>query len=46
MQQHSGEHIVSGIINREYGYENVGFHINEVETTFDFDGFNLGTIEN
>ncbi|NLJ94880.1 MAG: alanyl-tRNA editing protein [Clostridiaceae bacterium] len=38
MQQHSGEHIVSGIINREYGYENVGFHINEVETTFDFDG--------
>lgn len=38
MQQHSGEHIISGIVNRKYGYKNVGFHINEEETTFDFDG--------
>lgn len=38
MQQHSGEHILSGIVNRKYGYHNVGFHINEEKTTFDFDG--------
>ncbi|NLM19681.1 MAG: alanyl-tRNA editing protein [Clostridiaceae bacterium] len=38
MQQHSGEHIFSGIVNREYGYTNVGFNINSTEMTFDFDG--------
>ncbi len=38
MQQHSGEHIISGIVNRKYSYNNVGFHINEELTTFDFDG--------
>ena len=27
MQQHTGEHIVSGIIHRRYGYHNVGFHM-------------------
>ena len=27
MQQHTGEHIVSGIVHRRYGYQNVGFHI-------------------
>ena len=38
MQQHSGEHIVSGIINRRYGYHNVGFHMGNVSITIDFDG--------
>ncbi|HHU53660.1 MAG TPA: alanyl-tRNA editing protein [Clostridiaceae bacterium] len=38
MQQHSGEHIFSGIVNREYKYTNVGFNINATEMTFDFDG--------
>ncbi len=38
MQQHSGEHIVSGLINKRFGYNNVGFHIAETYTTFDFDG--------
>ena len=38
MQQHSGEHIVSGIINSKYGYNNVGFHLNEDYMTCDFDG--------
>lgn len=38
MQQHSGEHIISGIVNRDFGYNNVGFNINNRETTFDFDG--------
>ena len=27
MQQHSGEHIVSGILNRRYGCHNTGFHM-------------------
>ena len=38
MQQHTGEHIVSGIIHRRYGYHNVGFHMGAVLTTIDFDG--------
>lgn len=38
MQQHSGEHIVSGIINRRWGYHNVGFHMGAQSTTIDFDG--------
>lgn len=38
MQQHSGEHIVSGIIHRRWGYHNVGFHMGSDVTTIDFDG--------
>ena len=38
MQQHTGEHIVSGIINRRYGYHNVGFHMGSEMTEIDFDG--------
>ena len=38
MQQHSGEHIVSGIINRRYGYHNTGFHMSSDIITIDFDG--------
>ncbi len=38
MQQHTGEHIVSGIIHRRYGYHNVGFHIGADMVTIDFDG--------
>ena len=38
MQQHSGEHIVSGIINRRWGYHNVGFHMGSDIITIDFDG--------
>lgn len=38
MQQHSGEHIVSGIIHKRYGYHNVGFHIGADMVTVDFDG--------
>ncbi len=37
MQQHSAEHIVSGIANRLYGCENVGFHLSEDIVTLDFD---------
>lgn len=38
MQQHTGEHIVSGIINAMFGYHNVGFHVGSDTTTIDFDG--------
>ncbi|MCD8116001.1 MAG: alanine--tRNA ligase-related protein [Oscillospiraceae bacterium] len=38
MQNHSGEHIVSGIIHSRYGYENVGFHLGEGGCTVDFSG--------
>lgn len=38
MQQHSGEHIVSGMIHRKYGYENVGFHMGEEMITIDLSG--------
>ena len=38
MQQHSGEHIISGIIHAKYGYHNVGFHMGPNMITIDFDG--------
>lgn len=44
MQNHSGEHIVSGLINREYGYSNVGFHMGGEDVTVDFNG-ELGRAE-
>ena len=37
MQIHSGEHIVSGLMHRKYGFSNVGFHLGG-EITMDFDG--------
>lgn len=36
MQQHSGEHLVSGTVHRLYGYENVGFHVGSDLVTIDF----------
>ncbi len=38
MQQHSGEHIVSGLVHNRFGYNNVGFHLSVNEVTLDFDG--------
>ena len=38
MQQHTGEHIVSGIIHKWYGFHNVGFHMGEHLIEIDFDG--------
>ena len=38
MQQHSGEHVVSGIIHRRWGWHNVGFHMNLNGIVIDFDG--------
>ena len=38
MQEHSGEHLVSGLIHAKYGYDNVGFHMGSDEVTIDFNG--------
>ena len=38
MQQHSGEHIVSGLVHSWFGYNNVGFHLGSEDCTMDFDG--------
>ena len=38
MQQHTGEHILSGLVNRHFGYRNVGFHLGTQEVTMDYNG--------
>lgn len=38
MQQHSGEHLFSGLAYKKYGYRNVGFHLSNQIVTMDFDG--------
>lgn len=37
MQQHTGEHIFSGIVHRRFGYRNVGFHLSDSVVTMDYD---------
>lgn len=38
MQNHTGEHIVSGLIFKHFGLKNVGFHLSDDGMTADFDG--------
>lgn len=38
MQNHAGEHIVSGLIHEKYGYDNVGFHMGSEAITLDING--------
>ena len=38
MQQHTGEHILSGLIHQTFGYHNVGFHMGTGLMEVDFDG--------
>ena len=38
MQQHTGEHIVSGLIHEHFKLNNVGFHLGSEAVTMDFDG--------
>ena len=37
MQNHTAEHIVSGLVHSIYGFENVGFHLGDFEVTADYD---------
>lgn len=38
MQGHSGEHILTGLIHKAFGFDNVGFHMGKDEITIDFNG--------
>ena len=38
MQNHSGEHILSGLVHGRFGYDNVGFHMGDDCMTIDFSG--------
>ncbi len=38
MQNHTGEHIVSGLFHSLYGLTNVGFHLGHDDVTIDLDG--------
>ncbi|MDO4467785.1 MAG: DHHA1 domain-containing protein [Bacillota bacterium] len=39
MQNHSGEHVLSGVVHALYGFNNSGFHLSDTEITTDYDGF-------
>ena len=45
MQQHTGEHIVSGIVHERFGYNNVGFHLGADYCTMEFSKEQLKEIE-
>ena len=38
MQQHTGEHIISGLLYDKFGYMNTGFHVGTDVMEVDFDG--------
>lgn len=38
MQNHTGEHIFSGLVHTTYGFNNVGFHLSDEIVTMDYDG--------
>lgn len=38
MQQHTGEHIFSGIVHSKLGFDNVGFHLSDNIVTMDYNG--------
>ena len=47
MQQHTGEHIFTGLAHNIYGAENVGFHLSENTVTLDLNiELSVGFISN
>ncbi len=45
MQQHTGEHILSGLIHQKFGWHNVGFHMGSDTVEIDLDGpIDLGSL--
>ena len=38
MQNHTGEHILSGLLYRQYGYRNIGFRLSDNTVSFDTSG--------
>ena len=39
MQNHSGEHVLSGLVKSMFGFDNSGFHLSDHEITTDYNGF-------
>ena len=39
MQNHSGEHVLSGLVKNMFGFDNSGFHLSDHEITTDYNGF-------
>ena len=38
MQNHTGEHILSGLMHSRYGFDNIGFHLSDHSVTVDVNG--------
>ncbi len=38
MQNHTAEHILSGLVHKKFGFDNVGFHMDGKVVTVDFNG--------
>ena len=38
MQNHTGEHILSGLMHKRYGFDNIGFHLSDHSVTVDVNG--------
>jgi alanyl-tRNA synthetase len=38
-EQHTADHVITGVIHRKYGFENVGFHMGAETTTIDLSGY-------
>ena len=38
MQNHTGEHIFSGLVHSRFGYDNVGFHLSDETVSMDYSG--------
>ena len=38
MQNHTAEHIISGLVFQKFGYDNVGFHLGDNIVTMDYNG--------
>ena len=38
MQNHTGEHILSGLMHGQYGFDNIGFHLSDNSVTLDVNG--------
>ena len=38
MQNHTGEHILSGLMHKRYGFDNIGFHLSDNSVTLDVNG--------
>lgn len=38
MQNHTGEHILSGLMHNRYGFDNIGFHLSDHSVTLDVNG--------